>query len=72
LGSGGFSVVKRGICRETGEIWALKMIQRSVFQKNRDRAEEEVKVLASLAHPGIVKLREGSTAFDIDIDCIIY
>eukprot|EP00299_Pterocystis_sp_00344_P006014 c17769_g1_i1.p1 GENE.c17769_g1_i1~~c17769_g1_i1.p1 ORF type:complete len:498 (-),score=100.37 c17769_g1_i1:53-1546(-) len=58
LGSGGFSVVKKGMCKETGEVWALKMIQNSVFQKNRERTEEEVKVLASLDHPGIVKLRE--------------
>eukprot|EP00300_Choanocystis_sp_HF-7_P042461 c9211_g1_i1.p1 GENE.c9211_g1_i1~~c9211_g1_i1.p1 ORF type:complete len:479 (-),score=105.58 c9211_g1_i1:89-1525(-) len=58
LGSGGFSVVKRGICKTDGTEWALKMIKQSVFVKNKERTEEEVEVLARLSHPNIVHFRE--------------
>lgn len=58
LGSGGFSIVKRGVCKEDGSEWALKMIKHSVFVKNRERTEEEVEVLARLNHPNIVHFRE--------------
>jgi serine/threonine protein kinase len=81
------------MCKETGEVWALKLIQNSVFQvhlqflsncllnsssrdfflsiqKNRERTEEEVKVLASLDHPGCVKLREGTSNLPFDFSTL--
>eukprot|EP00301_Raphidiophrys_heterophryoidea_P005776 c12391_g1_i2.p1 GENE.c12391_g1_i2~~c12391_g1_i2.p1 ORF type:complete len:485 (-),score=105.66 c12391_g1_i2:285-1712(-) len=58
LGQGGFSVVKKGICRQDGKVYALKIIPVGVFQKNRDQTEDEIRVLAALDHPGIVKLKE--------------
>eukprot|EP00301_Raphidiophrys_heterophryoidea_P022802 c6870_g1_i1.p1 GENE.c6870_g1_i1~~c6870_g1_i1.p1 ORF type:complete len:489 (-),score=121.30 c6870_g1_i1:200-1666(-) len=73
LGTGGFSVVKKGICREDGKVYALKMIPLDVFQKNRLQAEDEVRVLAALDHPGIVKLKEvirTPTHFVIVMECL--
>eukprot|EP00301_Raphidiophrys_heterophryoidea_P005911 c12430_g1_i1.p2 GENE.c12430_g1_i1~~c12430_g1_i1.p2 ORF type:complete len:261 (-),score=41.52 c12430_g1_i1:2295-3077(-) len=58
LGSGGFSVVRRGVCKEDNQSYALKMIQMSVFLKNKARTDEEVHLLAALDHPNIVRLKE--------------
>lgn len=58
LGKGGFSEVMLGTDRRDGTKWALKIIDGEVFVKNRRRTEEEVKLLAALEHPGIVKLKE--------------
>eukprot|EP00298_Acanthocystis_sp_HF-20_P012315 c19829_g4_i2.p1 GENE.c19829_g4_i2~~c19829_g4_i2.p1 ORF type:complete len:356 (-),score=102.97 c19829_g4_i2:18-1034(-) len=58
LGSGGFSVVKVGTCKTDKSEWALKLIQHTVYKKNKDQTEKEVEMLAMLDHPGVVKLRE--------------
>eukprot|EP00299_Pterocystis_sp_00344_P001274 c11107_g1_i1.p1 GENE.c11107_g1_i1~~c11107_g1_i1.p1 ORF type:complete len:472 (+),score=93.80 c11107_g1_i1:39-1418(+) len=58
LGTGGFAVVKKGICKADGKAYALKMIRNSVFLKNKERTEEEVSVQMSLDHPNIVKIKE--------------
>jgi len=58
LGSGGFSVVKVGVCKTDKTEWALKLIQNTVYKKNKEQTEKEVEMLAMLNHPGVVKLRE--------------
>eukprot|EP00298_Acanthocystis_sp_HF-20_P013183 c20242_g3_i1.p1 GENE.c20242_g3_i1~~c20242_g3_i1.p1 ORF type:complete len:514 (-),score=208.12 c20242_g3_i1:20-1561(-) len=58
LGAGGFSIVKKGIDLTDGQVYALKMISANVFQQNQQQIDEEVKFLASLNHPNIVKLKE--------------
>jgi len=58
LGSGGFSVVKVGVCKNDKTEWALKLIQQTVYKKNKEQTEKEVEMLAMLNHPGVVGLRE--------------
>eukprot|EP00300_Choanocystis_sp_HF-7_P011155 c17331_g1_i1.p1 GENE.c17331_g1_i1~~c17331_g1_i1.p1 ORF type:complete len:481 (+),score=81.28 c17331_g1_i1:36-1478(+) len=58
LGQGSFSVVKKGIDLGDGREFALKLIPNDVYQSTKDRVTAECKVLASLDHPGIVKLKE--------------
>jgi len=60
LGSGAFSKVKVGIDSETGQKWAVKIIDKE--QLAREHMEEQLKreiaILKSLNHPNIVHLRE--------------
>eukprot|EP00298_Acanthocystis_sp_HF-20_P017065 c21659_g4_i4.p1 GENE.c21659_g4_i4~~c21659_g4_i4.p1 ORF type:complete len:462 (+),score=172.67 c21659_g4_i4:102-1487(+) len=58
LGSGGFSTVYCGTSKDDSMKWALKMILNSVYQKNKERIDEEITLLAALDHPGIVRLKE--------------
>lgn len=65
LGQGGFAIVKHAVCKEHGTEWALKMIKKQVYKKNKAQTDEEVKVLKEIAnptegnpHPGVVTLRE--------------
>lgn len=58
LGSGGFSTVCRGIDRSDGSEWALKLIPRQVYLKNKGMLENEVGVMQGLNYPGVVLLRE--------------
>eukprot|EP00300_Choanocystis_sp_HF-7_P020669 c20648_g2_i1.p1 GENE.c20648_g2_i1~~c20648_g2_i1.p1 ORF type:complete len:863 (+),score=160.72 c20648_g2_i1:197-2590(+) len=58
LGHGGFSVVKRGVDRVTGNNFALKIMENAVFKKNQRHIETEVHVIAGFDHPRLVKFRE--------------
>merc|ERR1719456_2192593 len=60
LGSGAFSKVKVGIDSETGQKWAVKIIDKE--QLAREHLEEQLKreiaIMKSLKHPHVVHLRE--------------
>eukprot|EP00301_Raphidiophrys_heterophryoidea_P010623 c15816_g1_i1.p1 GENE.c15816_g1_i1~~c15816_g1_i1.p1 ORF type:complete len:445 (+),score=72.18 c15816_g1_i1:53-1387(+) len=56
LGRGGFSVVHRGVCRADLSEVALKLIPLS--SECSSRTDDEVRLLAALDHPGIVKLKQ--------------
>eukprot|EP00299_Pterocystis_sp_00344_P012404 c5953_g1_i1.p1 GENE.c5953_g1_i1~~c5953_g1_i1.p1 ORF type:complete len:338 (-),score=73.27 c5953_g1_i1:17-1030(-) len=58
LGKGGFAVVKKAVDPSDNTMWAIKIIQNSVFKKTQKQTEDEVAVLSQLSHPGIVKIRE--------------
>merc|ERR1711965_252239 len=58
LGAGGFSVVKKGEDLNDGSTWALKMIEKKMYNNHQEQTEDEVDLLAHLEHNHITKLRE--------------
>jgi len=61
-GSGGMGAVYRALDRATGESVAVKVL-REVASEHGDRFGREIRVLAQLRHPGIVRyIADGTTA----------
>ena len=61
-GSGGMGAVHRAVDRATGESVAVKVL-REVASEHGDRFGREIRVLAQLRHPGIVRyIADGKTA----------
>jgi serine/threonine protein kinase len=65
LGTGGFSVVKLATERESGDIWACKIMTLPAPGKNTGDGEstredilKEIEILMSLSHPNIIFLKE--------------
>ncbi|OUM53985.1 hypothetical protein BVG19_g3323 [[Candida] boidinii] len=56
LGAGSFGTVKSGIVKATGQKVAVKIILKTVLKGHNELAEREIKFLATLQHPNIVKL----------------
>lgn len=61
LGSGTFAQVRLGIDRQTGDKFAVKLIDKKRFSRNHgsDRCEalkDEVEILRHISHPNIIKL----------------
>ncbi|OWB78862.1 nucleotide binding protein [[Candida] boidinii] len=56
LGAGSFGTVKSGIVKATGQKVAVKIILKTVLRGHNELAEREIKFLATLQHPNIVKL----------------
>jgi serine/threonine protein kinase len=55
---GAFSEVKTGINKQTGEKFAIKIVDRSKCKGKEDMIETEVQILTQIDHPNIVKLYE--------------
>eukprot|EP01095_Lingulamoeba_sp_RSL-Kostka_P005071 TRINITY_DN16432_c0_g1_i1.p1 TRINITY_DN16432_c0_g1~~TRINITY_DN16432_c0_g1_i1.p1 ORF type:complete len:426 (+),score=182.95 TRINITY_DN16432_c0_g1_i1:86-1363(+) len=58
LGKGAFSVVKSCTYKETGEEYAVKVINKKNVQQDLHRLAIEMKVLRTVEHPNIIKLQE--------------
>lgn len=60
LGTGNFSKVKVGTDCETGETWAIKIIDKEQLAKERmeEQLKREIAVMKMLKHPNIVQLKE--------------
>lgn len=68
LGKGSFAVVMKAVCRATGKLYAVKMIQESRHVRHpgenqnqnsrRCLFEREISILENLDHPNICKLKE--------------
>jgi len=56
LGRGHFAVVRRGICKKTGESVAVKHIDKSMVERD-ETLENEIKIMSVTKHPRIVELR---------------
>lgn len=56
LGRGEFSTVYKGKDRETGELYAIKCIEK--HELDTTRLDTEVEILKSVDHPHIISLRE--------------
>jgi len=55
--------VRLGICRATGEKFAIKIIDKKKFQMNngcqrKDALMDEVKILMQVRHPNIIGIKE--------------
>jgi len=57
IGKGNFSVVKRGIKKSTGEIYAIKVIEKN-FIFTDSRLKREVTIMRKIKHPNIVPLED--------------
>src|SRR5512141_758863 len=63
-GSGGMGAVYRAVDRATGESVAVKVLREAApgFDEHGDRFGREIRVLAQLRHPGIVRyIADGRT-----------
>ncbi|XP_066101813.1 serine/threonine-protein kinase DCLK3 [Saccopteryx bilineata] len=58
LGDGNFAVVKECRHRETGQAFAMKIVDKSKLKGKEDMVDSEIFIIQSLSHPNIVKLHE--------------
>mmetsp|Transcript_8338 Transcript_8338/g.14563 ORF Transcript_8338/g.14563 Transcript_8338/m.14563 type:complete len:426 (-) Transcript_8338:498-1775(-) len=57
IGSGGFAVVKKCKLKETGETYALKIVDRTKLDKGLElNLKDEISILNDLNHPHILRL----------------
>jgi len=59
LGTGAFSVVKLGLKRSTGELFAIKVVDKDAVAKDKkEMLEREVDILKRIQHPNIIAVKE--------------
>ncbi|KAM5279700.1 serine/threonine-protein kinase DCLK3 [Ctenodactylus gundi] len=58
IGDGNFAVVKECRHRETRQVYAMKIIDKSKLKGKEDIIDSEIRIIQSLCHPNIVKLHE--------------
>ncbi|XP_036287678.1 serine/threonine-protein kinase DCLK3 [Pipistrellus kuhlii] len=58
IGDGNFAVVKECRHRETGQAYAMKIIDKAKLKGKEDMVDSEILIIQSLSHPNIVKLHE--------------
>ena len=59
LGKGASAVVRKGIKIETGEAFAIKIINKSVLtQDEKESLNNELKIMGMVDHPNIVRVEE--------------
>ncbi len=60
LGKGSFSKVKEAVHLITGELVAIKVMDKAMISKNEDlvRIKREIKILMTASHPNIISLYE--------------
>ncbi|XP_004635357.1 serine/threonine-protein kinase DCLK3 [Octodon degus] len=58
IGDGNFAVVKECRHRETRQVYAMKIIDKSKLKGKEDIIDSEILIIQSLSHPNIVKLHE--------------
>jgi len=56
LGRGGFSIVKRGIEKETGDAYAIKIISKNQSEEELNLLRREIDIMKKLKHDNIVSL----------------
>ncbi|KAF2074903.1 hypothetical protein CYY_003780 [Polysphondylium violaceum] len=61
LGTGNFSVVKKCIKRDTGDSYAVKIIDKKKYwntSKNKNQTQSEISILKQIKHPNIISIIE--------------
>jgi len=66
LGRGGFSIVKKGVHKESGEAFAIKIIEKTAGEEELQLLQREIDIMKKLKHKNIISLEE---VFD-EPDCI--
>jgi len=56
LGRGGFSIVKRAIKKETGEVFAVKIIEKNQSEEELALLQREIDIMQTLDHKNIIAL----------------
>mmetsp|Transcript_883 Transcript_883/g.2365 ORF Transcript_883/g.2365 Transcript_883/m.2365 type:complete len:159 (-) Transcript_883:1360-1836(-) len=56
VGVGGFAVVKKGKDKTTGELVAIKVVDKSRYAAGDNSLEREIKVLIKVDHPNCIRL----------------
>eukprot|EP01126_Amoeba_proteus_P033525 TRINITY_DN3294_c0_g1_i1.p1 TRINITY_DN3294_c0_g1~~TRINITY_DN3294_c0_g1_i1.p1 ORF type:complete len:315 (-),score=36.70 TRINITY_DN3294_c0_g1_i1:676-1620(-) len=58
LGRGGFSIVKKGTRKETGDTFAIKIIEKSAGDEELRLLQREIDIMKKLKHKNIISLEE--------------
>jgi len=58
IGRGGFSVVKEATCREDGEKYAVKIVEKTLIQDEIKLLRREIEIMKQVKHENILKLIE--------------
>jgi len=58
LGRGGFSIVKKGIRKTSGEVFAIKMIEKNQAGEELQLLQREIDIMRKLKHKNIISLEE--------------
>jgi len=58
LGRGAFSIVKLAIDKETGEKFAVKIINKTTIGQDMGRLATEISILKQVDHPNVIVLKE--------------
>jgi calcium/calmodulin-dependent protein kinase I len=58
LGSGNFSIVRKGVNRLTGEEVAVKIIEKKRVGQKKEMIQTELDILQKVKHPNVVELKE--------------
>jgi len=58
LGRGAFSIVKLAIDKETGEKFAVKIINKTTIGQDMNRLATEIAILKQVQHPNVIVLKE--------------
>eukprot|EP01126_Amoeba_proteus_P007730 TRINITY_DN1277_c0_g2_i3.p1 TRINITY_DN1277_c0_g2~~TRINITY_DN1277_c0_g2_i3.p1 ORF type:complete len:202 (+),score=37.80 TRINITY_DN1277_c0_g2_i3:187-792(+) len=58
LGRGGFSIVKKGVRKETGETFAVKIIEKTAGNEALRLLYREIDIMKKLKHKNIISLEE--------------
>jgi len=58
IGRGGFSVVREATCREDGEKYAVKIVEKTLIQDEIKLLRREIEIMKQVEHENILKLIE--------------
>ncbi|GMH35800.1 hypothetical protein BSKO_03668 [Bryopsis sp. KO-2023] len=56
IGFGGYAVVKKGLDKRTGELVAIKIVDKTKYDPGDDRLQHEIEVLMKIDHPRCIRL----------------
>jgi len=58
LGRGGFSVVKKAVRKDNGEVYAVKIIEKNQSEEELALLQREIDIMQKLDHKNIISLKE--------------
>lgn len=58
LGAGTFATVKLGVLKSTGQMYAIKIIDKATLQENREALLTEISILKQVDHKNVINMKE--------------